>query len=416
MTNAESAASANLTVVYTRQSRSSGSHFSSCDAQYAICADTAASMGFAVHDHFRDEGESSETLQRPALEELIRAIRERLIQRVVVYSVDRLARRLALLSEMLSLMEEFGVQLIVVTDPNFGTDAASRLATNIIAAASEFQQDLNRDRLAEMRAAFKSHGKRVAGQIPFGYTTAQGTTKLVPHAEHSVVMRDLFRLAADGAKPNDIATIANLNDWPDRNDNTKRWTPNRILKLLSNRTYLGEIPNGDSTLPGEHAALIDRQVFERVQQHIDLRRTREPTAATRRSQSPHGRLLRGILICGLCDRPMTSSYSQRGPVRYVYYRCRSQAGGRPPCANVSVGQYQLEQFIVDMLEESERDDPDFMTGLHDVWRRLNRNEKRQLLPRLLTRVVFNPDLGTVEIQCDEEVVQALIKDSPRLPD
>ncbi|TWT67574.1 recombinase family protein [Allorhodopirellula solitaria] len=81
MTNDDSSASANLTVVYTRQSRSSDSHFSSCDAQYAIYADTAASMRFAVHDHFRDEGESSETLQRPALEELIRTIRARNEQR-----------------------------------------------------------------------------------------------------------------------------------------------------------------------------------------------------------------------------------------------------------------------------------------------------------------------------------------------
>jgi hypothetical protein len=60
-----------LTVVYSRQSRATGAHFSSCEAQYGICKDTADSMGWPVHDHFLDEGESSETLRRPAEEEKV---------------------------------------------------------------------------------------------------------------------------------------------------------------------------------------------------------------------------------------------------------------------------------------------------------------------------------------------------------
>ncbi|WP_197454770.1 hypothetical protein [Stieleria varia] len=54
-----------LNVVYSRQSRYGGGSFSSCDAQYAIRADTATSLGLPVHDHFADEVESSETLDRP---------------------------------------------------------------------------------------------------------------------------------------------------------------------------------------------------------------------------------------------------------------------------------------------------------------------------------------------------------------
>lgn len=60
-----------LNFVYSRQSRYGGGSFSSCYAQYAICADTASSLGLPVHDHFADEGESSETLDRPAMQELL---------------------------------------------------------------------------------------------------------------------------------------------------------------------------------------------------------------------------------------------------------------------------------------------------------------------------------------------------------
>lgn len=255
--------------------------------------------------------------------------------------------------------------------------------------------------------ALKRHGKRVAGQIPFGYMTEDGSAKLVPHPEHSVIIRDMFAMAARGAKPGYIVSIANLSEWPDRYGNTGRWTTTRVMKLLSNRTYLGEIPNGDSTLPGEHAAIVKQEIFDRAQQHIVERRTRYPG----RRENPHEFLLRGILVCGLCDRPMTTSYSHHRNIRYLYYRCRSQAGGRPPCANVSVKRFDIEQFVIDTLGEPQSDDPDFMDELRAVWTQLNQDQQRRLLPELLTRVVFNPDLGTVEIECNEDEVQALINDS-----
>jgi hypothetical protein len=40
---------------------------------------------------------------------------------------------------------------------------------NIVAAVSEFQQDLTPDRMSYMRAVYKHRGKRVAGPVPFGY-------------------------------------------------------------------------------------------------------------------------------------------------------------------------------------------------------------------------------------------------------
>src|SRR6056297_2271532 len=217
----------------------------------------------------------------------------------------------------------------------------------------------------------------------------------------------MFAMAAWGAMPNYIVAIANHSGWPDRYGNKERWTTTRVMKLLSNRTYLGEIPNGDSTLPGEHVPIVKQDVFERAQQHIVERRTRKPG----RRENPHEFLLRGILVCGLCERPMSSSYSHHRNIRYLYYRCRSQAGGRPPCANVSVKRYDIEQFVIDTMGESESDDPGFTEGLREVWQSLDQHERRRLLPQLLTRVVFNPDVGTVEIECNEDEVRALIENS-----
>jgi DNA invertase Pin-like site-specific DNA recombinase len=48
------------------------------------------------------------------------------------------------------------------TDPQFGESAVTRFTSNIIAAASEFQQDLIREHMAQSRAALNANGIRVA--------------------------------------------------------------------------------------------------------------------------------------------------------------------------------------------------------------------------------------------------------------
>ena len=92
---------------------------------------------------------------------------------------------------------------------------------SIIGAGNEFQIELTKERLANARAALKRQGKRVAGRVAFGYEADANTQALPPHAEQAIVVRDFFKLASDGATPNELATLANLQGWPNQNGETK---------------------------------------------------------------------------------------------------------------------------------------------------------------------------------------------------
>jgi len=64
---------------------------------------------------------------------------------------------------------------------------------HIVGAASEFQLEIIRERMADARATLKQRGKRVAGRVLFGYQADANTKSLRPHPEQAIVVRDFFQ-------------------------------------------------------------------------------------------------------------------------------------------------------------------------------------------------------------------------------
>lgn len=400
--------------IYARQSRVRDVAYSSCQSQIDMCRELAASRDWSITQVYSDEGHSSETLDRPQLSRLIASIETGDVRRLVVYSLDRLTRRMLHFQELLKLFERHSVTLAVVNDPSFSDNATGRLMANIIAAANEFQLDLTKERMADMRAAYKRDGRRVAGRVPFGYQTDPATKQLVVNEEQACRVHDFFALAAGGSRPSDLAGLANLQRWPDQKGETGKWTARRILKLLNNRVYIGEIRNGGSTLPGAHQAIVSITVFNEVQNLLASRRTSEtkPRKKTDLSSRVHS-YLSGKLICGQCNRPMSTSISHRGPVRYIYYRCRSDSGGKPRCPGVNVGAYWLEQFMASAIADIDDPKSAIPIAMREQWCQLDERQRQKRLPQTILRVIYTRSTGQVTIEIKPEAVAEFEPNEPQ---
>jgi DNA invertase Pin-like site-specific DNA recombinase len=403
-----------VAAIYARQSRFRDVAYSSCQSQIDMCRELAASKDWSITQVYSDEGYSSETLDRPQMWQLIAAIEMGDVRRLVVYSLDRLTRRMLHFQELLKLFERHSVTLAVVNDPSFSDNATGRLMANIIAAANEFQLDLTKERMADMRAAYKRDGKRVAGRVPFGYQTDPATKQLVVNEEQARRVHDFFELAAGGSRPSDLAGLANLQLWPDQQDATGKWTARRILKLLNNRVYIGEILNGDSTLPGAHQAIISVTVFNEVQNLLASRRTSDTKPC--KKTDPSSRVyafLSGKLICGQCNRPMSTSTSHRGPVRYIYYRCRSNSGGAPRCTGVNVGAYRLEQFVASALADVEDPGSQLPIEMREQWVKLDERQRQKRLSETIKCIIYTHSTGQVTIEINPEAVAEFEPNEPQ---
>lgn len=399
--------------VYARQSRTSRSGVTSCAVQIENCREFALGRSWKVSREYVDEAVSSETLDRPALHRLRADIEAGHVKRLVITHLDRLTRKLRHLHELMDVFERHEVELLVVSNPEFNDTASSRLLTNIIAAASEFELDLTRERMADRRASLKQRGKRVAGRVPFGYTADRVTKELKIHPDQSVVVRDIFSLASNGSRPSEIATLANISGWVDQSGQTGRWTARRVLKMLTNPTYVGDIRCGDGARPGEHRGIVVREVFEAAAHHLRSRRVREPTSreAEKNNRMRDSHLL-GRLFCGQCKRPMTINVSYRGPKRYIYFRCQSNAGGRPSCPRVNVSRYAVELATREAISNLSDEVIESAAEVRTLWNSLSPQEQMVRFGEFVNAVEYDHENAAVTLDLNESIPSVIEHKNP----
>ncbi|QRK08585.1 recombinase family protein [Archangium violaceum] len=317
--------------VYTRQSvvrPGDDPALASCAVQRTLCTQFIRSMAwrgwYPIGERFDDEGFSGASVERPALERLVARIQDGDIQRVIVYRLDRLSRRLTDWALLLRLFERLNVGLTVVhgaIDAEAGSLA--RLQLNLLATFAELERDMIGERLADARAARRARGERAAGRVPLGYAADARTKQLVIVESEAATVRWFFTEAANGCSTTDLVKNANALRLAAKSGKRGEWSTRAVLRLLRNPVYAGRRPDGAAAV---HTALVPNELFERVQATIAARRTRTPAKRTKASERDDPFLLRGLLVCERCGKTMTTSMSTsltRATATKAprYYRC-----------------------------------------------------------------------------------------------
>jgi len=98
---------------------------------------------------------------------------------------------------------------------------------------------------------------------------------------------------------------------------------NNFHLLLRNKTYIGKIlvpayGNEPSYYTdGIHEPLIEKSLFDEVQDALSGRFPNRPTKNTLKEELP----LRGLLECRLCGKNLSGSASRGNGGKYYYYHC-----------------------------------------------------------------------------------------------
>jgi site-specific DNA recombinase len=284
--------------IYTRKSTEEGLNqdFNSLDAQREAAAayiTSQRSIGWvAVEERYDDGGYTGGNLERPALQKLLRDINQGRVDCVVVYKVDRLSRSLLDFARLIEVFERRQVSLVSVTQPLNTTTSLGRLTLNILLSFAQFEREMIADRTRDKMAAARRKGKWVGGKPVLGYDIAGEGGKLVANAEEAGQVQAIFALYLQHRLLDTVLAEINARQWTTKSWRTRGgkehlgrpFTKATLARLLTNVVYLGQVSHRDVVYPGEHAAIVEKSVWDRVNRLLAQEKARPRRLARRSSQ------------------------------------------------------------------------------------------------------------------------------------
>ncbi len=321
--------------IYTRVSTDQGldQDFNSLDAQYDASQAYIRSQVHAgwtvIRSRYDDGGYSGGSTERPALQQLLADIRDRKLDVIVVYKVDRLTRSLADFAKLVELFDAHGVSFVSVTQHFNTTTSMGRLTLNVLLSFAQFEREVTSERIRDKIGASKRKGLWVGGKVPLGYEVKD--RKVLVVEEEAERVRTIFRsylklgsihrLMPELRKCGIVSKVQRLKTGKTIGGNSLTSGP--LSYLLRNRFYIGEVVYKGEILPGEQKAIIDRDLFDAVQ--AKLAEQQNNYIATR---SASDALLLGRIFDDRGNR-MSPSHARKKGVRYRYYISLPLLRGEP---------------------------------------------------------------------------------------
>jgi site-specific DNA recombinase len=390
--------------IYTRKSTSEGleKDFTSLDAQRESAESYIRSQQHQgwklLPEKYDDGGFTGATMDRPALQRLIDAISQRKIDCLGVYKVDRLSRSLMDFVKLLQFFEEQQITFVSVTQ-HFDTNTSmGRLTLNILLSFAQFEREMISERTKDKMGAARIKGKWVGGRPPLGYDTDRNIRKLIINPKEADLVRSVFRLYLEKKSLLDVAHTLNGQGHHTKTLRSEHkvtggvpFKNTNIQIMLNNVTYLGKVSYGGKIYPGEHAAIIEEEIFNKAQE-IMKQNTRERGVSKNRKFPG---LLSGIFRCACCNASMSHGYTQKKNSKYRYYTCLNAIKrGRKDCPTKSFGAIPIERKVIELLrtlankeslEESE-------------WATLSFEKQIEQIQSLTELIEYDGRKGKIQIQ------------------
>ena len=238
---------------------------------------------------------------------------------MIVYKLDRLTRSLIDSARLAEFLDRCGVQICSVTQAMDLESSIGKLTHNMLVSIAQYER------------------KRL----------------VVNKREAKLVRRIFERYLALGAAT-EIAAELNAEghrtkSWTTKSGKEKGgipWHKGHVHLLLTNRVYIGQIAHKDEFFDGQHTAIVDQDLWDRVQAHLAENHRARGNNVRRKSEA----LLKGLIRCGHCDCAMSPTFTNRRGKTYRYYSCqKTNKVGPDACPVGTVPAGVIESAVIDEL-------------------------------------------------------------------
>lgn len=226
-----------IDAIYARQSVDKKDSLS-IEGQIALCRRYAAPDALI----FEDRGFSGKNTKRPAFTELMRAVEDGRVGRIVVYRLDRFSRSLADFSALWETLQKNGVAFQSVTEQFDTSGPMGRAMLHIVMTFAQLERETTAARVRDNYRHRVSLGAWPGGPAPYGFAlvkSARGgkrVSSLVPD-EHAETVRQIF--AAYLEPETTLRGLArSLNEKGLHGPKRETWDNVTLSRILKNPVYV----------------------------------------------------------------------------------------------------------------------------------------------------------------------------------
>lgn len=321
------------TALYLRLSRDDDriGESGSISAQRSMLRRYAEENHCSVLEEYVDDGWSGTNFDRPAFCRMIDDIEAGKIDLVLTKDLSRLGRDHIMTGQYAEIyFPQKGVRYIAVND---GYDSESQ-DTDIAPFRNVINEMYARDTSRKIKSALRAHmqeGNYVAAFAPYGYRKDPSDRhRLIPDAEAAAVVQRIFRSAAEGISPAEIANrlnsagILSPAGYRQRSQDASGggWSAAAVSRILKNPVYLGHTVQGKSTKPSFKSRVCRKKPKE---EWICVRNTHEALIGTEtfalaeqcfgKRNNPRTKgfcnQFAGLVFCADCGHSMSAAGTRR---------------------------------------------------------------------------------------------------------
>ncbi len=312
-------------------------------------------------------------VDRPELTRMLRDAKRGRFDVLLVYRVDRLARSIRGLAQIIDELDQAGVIFRSATEPFDTGTPAGRMMVQMLGVFAEFERALIVERITAGLERKAARGGWCGGQRPFGLNIAADRDSLERNPTEAPLVPVMFDHYVN-RQAGSSALADWLNEQGYRTKNGRLWSSASVITVLRNRAYLGEIYYRGNWYPAAHEPLIPPELFDRAQAILAER----CEDRSRRASNPAEYLLTGRIRCGRCGQAYVGTAAHGRSGRYTYYTCFTRARyGTKHCANDRLPAEQLEQAVTRRLWKVLGDDDLIDQAITQAYERLTQRDDEQ---------------------------------------
>ena len=320
-----------------------------------------------------DEGYSGSLLERPALDAMLDAAKNKEFDVLYIYDLGRLSRQLSHLLIVIEQLEKYECEVVSLHERITGTPE-DKFLLQIMGSMHEYERAKIAERFRRGKMYKARSGKIVGYNPPYGYRYNKNAGEFEIFEPEARVVRMIFDwIANDGLSTYRVIEKLHEHGIPPRKQQDEYWSRGPIARMLNNETYFGKhhfnksesilpryrlkseskyrkiqktgrrIRSRDEWIEFDVPAIVSEELFNKARLSISRNAKFNP------KNRKHDYLLTSLIKC-----PCGANRNGDGPDGKKYYRCTSRHPFRPMQTQCKVGGINVkvaDAYVWDKISE-----------------------------------------------------------------